>query len=217
MTPGLELTSAPAAEPITTADAKAHLRVDASDENDLIDALVTTARRFVENYTGRALINQTWAQWMDCFPGSDSRSSPWWSGVKEGPISLLNGAQAREIKLFRAPLSSVTSLSTFDIDDTETTFSSSNYIVDTTSEIPRIVLRTGASWPVALRAAKAVKIVFVAGYGAAGSAVPKDIITAMKQLVAHWFENREAASENPMTEIPLGPKLLLAPYKQVIL
>lgn len=214
MKTGLLLVTAPAAEPISTADAKAHLRVDASDDDALIDALVKTARMYVENYTGRALITQTWAQWMDRFP-TDRRSAPWWDGVREGPVSMLDGADTRRISLLRTPVASVTSLSTFDLDNTETTMDADEYILDDSGEIPELVLRDGYTWPVDLRAAKAIKIVFVTGYGTTGATVPAPLITGMKQLIAHWYENREAASENPLTEIPLGARVLFDAYRMV--
>ena len=44
----LVLTAVPAAEPISLADAKAHLRIDGSDEDALLTALIAAARMFVE-------------------------------------------------------------------------------------------------------------------------------------------------------------------------
>lgn len=213
MRAGLLIVTPPATEPISTADAKAFLRVDHADEDTLIDALVTTARRFVENYTGRALITQTWAQWLDRFP-DHGKHTQWWDGTREGPVSMLNPPDARRLSLFRAPVVSLTSIKTYAPDDTEATFDAASYILDDSQEIPQVVLRDGYTWPVNLRVAKAIKIEFVAGYGDADD-VPADMILAMKQLVAHWYENREAASENAMSEIPLGAKLLLDAYRVV--
>ena len=66
----LTCTSGPAAEPLTTAEAKAHLRVetDFTADDTLIDAMVTSARTYVEQYTGRQLITATWVLRMDAFP-----------------------------------------------------------------------------------------------------------------------------------------------------
>ena len=58
----LELVSGPEIEPVTLAEAKRHLReYDDVTTNDAdITALIQGAREWVEQYTARALIDQTW-------------------------------------------------------------------------------------------------------------------------------------------------------------
>lgn len=46
------------AEPLTTAEAKAHLRVTSDHEDDLIDSYVAAAREWVEDYTGHILVQR---------------------------------------------------------------------------------------------------------------------------------------------------------------
>lgn len=67
----LVLQTAPTTEPVTTAEAKTHLRVTTSDDDTYIGTLITVARRHVETITGRALINQTWDYFLDNFPPGD--------------------------------------------------------------------------------------------------------------------------------------------------
>lgn len=164
----LVLVTAPVAEPITTADAKAHLRVDSTDDDTYIDSIIKASRRWIEHTYGLALVTQTWDGSLDAFP---------WDGV---------------IQIPKRPLVSVTSITYYDDDlSTSTVFSSANYQVDTVKRPPRIVLKSGSSWPTdSLRLSSGVVVRFVAGYGAA-SAVPEDIEHAIKLLVGQLYAHRE--------------------------
>ena len=51
-----QITVEPATEPITLVEAKAHLRVDFSDEDTYIDTLIVAARRYCEAYCNRVFI-----------------------------------------------------------------------------------------------------------------------------------------------------------------
>ena len=57
----------PVLEPVTLAEAKLHLRSYTSDiaEDDLINGLLVAAREWVEDYTGRALVEQRWSLSLD--------------------------------------------------------------------------------------------------------------------------------------------------------
>jgi len=183
----LTLVTAPTAEPITTADAKAHLRVDISDDDDLIDALVVAARRQVELETWRALITQTWKVTLDAFPAGDT------------------------LRLPRPPLQSVTHIKYTPKGGSLTTFDSDSYIVDTDSEPGRIVLYSGESWPGdTLQIVNGVEIQFVAGYGDSANDVPQELIQAMLLMIGHWYEHREEVVLGSVARsIPLGVEALL--------
>jgi uncharacterized phiE125 gp8 family phage protein len=56
----LKLLIPPASEPLTLDEAKAHLRVDGTEEDVYISALITAAREMVENYTNRQLMPATY-------------------------------------------------------------------------------------------------------------------------------------------------------------
>lgn len=64
----LVLTSGPALEPVTLAEAKAHLRVDHNHEDSLIQSLIITSRLHIEAALGLALITQSWAYFLDRWP-----------------------------------------------------------------------------------------------------------------------------------------------------
>lgn len=164
----LVLTQAPATEPLTLAEAKLHMRVEVADDDSLITSLITAARQWCEAFQGRAYITQTWQLWLDAWPEGD------------------------EIRLPRPPLQSVVTVKYYGADGAEYVMPAADYLVDTKSEPGRLVLGYGKTWPsVTLRPASAIAIEFVAGYGAV-SAVPEKVKQAMKLLVAHWYEHREA-------------------------
>ena len=62
------LIAGPGEEPVTLAEAKSFCRIDGSDEDALVNALIAAARLQVESLTGRALITQTWRLTMACAP-----------------------------------------------------------------------------------------------------------------------------------------------------
>ncbi len=63
------LLTPPAVEPVLLADAKAYLRVEHDDDDDVISGLIAGARLQIEAQTRRALITQTWQLRRDSWPG----------------------------------------------------------------------------------------------------------------------------------------------------
>ncbi|MBN9305642.1 MAG: hypothetical protein BGO82_04010 [Devosia sp. 67-54] len=62
------LIAGPGEEPVALAEAKAFCRIDGSDEDALVAALIVAARLQVESLTGRALVTQTWRLTLNCAP-----------------------------------------------------------------------------------------------------------------------------------------------------
>lgn len=77
----------------------------------------------------------------------------------------------------------------------------------------------GQSWPYARDTPGSIAVEYSAGYRGLGSppdasAVPVGIQRAMKMLVAHWFENREAVLTGTISkEIEEGLAAVLQPYR----
>ena len=69
----LKVVTPPAAEPLSTAEAKLHLRVDHSADDALITALIVAAREHVENYLVGSLVEQTRAVYLSAWPYSPFR------------------------------------------------------------------------------------------------------------------------------------------------
>lgn len=166
-----QIKTPPAREPVSLALAKSHLRVDGTDDDNLISGLIVAARRWCENYQNRTYMEQTWELWLDDFPAEDY------------------------IEIPLPPLQSITSIKYYDTDDTEATVTATDYIVDATGFIGRVVLADGKSWPTtSLRPAKGVCIEFVCGY-AAYSTVVNTVATAVSKtsgdsFVTSWAVNK---------------------------
>jgi uncharacterized phiE125 gp8 family phage protein len=62
------LLAAPAVEPVSLDEARAFLRVEHNDDDEVIAALAAGSRIHVEAQTRRALITQDWRISADCWP-----------------------------------------------------------------------------------------------------------------------------------------------------
>lgn len=170
----LKLKTAPASEPVTAANVKLYTRIAHSVEDDLIDTWIAAAREEAQDYLKESFITQTWYAIFDEWPDE----------VIELPMS---------------PLQSVTSIKYYDTDDTEATYDSSNYFVDSVSEVGRIALNDNTDWPTTdLRPINGVIIEYITGYGDA-SAVPSKIKNAIYLYCAYMYENREDEGEFPQS------------------
>ncbi|MGH6872644.1 MAG: head-tail connector protein [Rhizomicrobium sp.] len=187
----LVLTAPPALEPVTLDEAKAHLKVDASDDDALIATLIAAARAKAEWHTGRAFVTQGWTLWLDRWPCAD--------GVR----------LAAEIPL--PPLQAVARIAAYGCDDGETVLDPSAYQVDGASGPARVALKTGAAMPADPRRLNAVAIDFTAGYGGDGTDVPAGVRAAILEIVAALYANRGDSAG----ELPLAALALLAPYRVV--
>ena len=64
----LVLTTPPAVEPVSLAQAKLRLRLDGDAEDALVASLITAARMTVERKAGLALVEQGWTLTFDAWP-----------------------------------------------------------------------------------------------------------------------------------------------------
>lgn len=168
-----KVTTAPASEPISTADAKTYLNVSTALHNTLIDNLVSAARIMYENYTGTAVITQTVTQTWDSTPG------------------------CAEFEFAINPVTAVV-MSYKDADGTYQTWDAANYTLDTISPLARVVKNSTASWPTTGDYIAKWKAVITAGYANA-AAVPEDVISAILLMVGFLYENREDIPINDTT------------------
>jgi uncharacterized phiE125 gp8 family phage protein len=185
----LTIVTGPTLEPVTLAEIEDHLRISETstgEEDTLLEGWITAARRYCEMVQNRAYLHQTWALVLDDFPRAD------W------------------IDLPRSPLVSVTHLKYYGTGGTATTMTAANYIVDTYNEPGRLYLAYGEIWPTeTLRPANGVEVQFLCGYGSVASAVPAEVKQAIKLIVGHMYERREATDIKEVIQVPLGADDLL--------
>ncbi len=181
-------TTLPLVEPVTLAEAKAHLRVTHADDDAYISILIKTARMGVEAQTGLGLISQSWSVFMDDWPTC---------GVISLPLS---------------PVLDVVDIKTYGDDNTPATIDPAHYYEDRSSRPARIVLRGSRSWVRPGRIAHGIEILLSVGFGSAATAVPEPLREALLQLVGHWYATRGDAD---VPQQPLHVAELLRPYRLV--
>lgn len=206
---GYTLTTAPAVEPVTAAELRAHLNVAADSDASLV-VMITAAREDIENATGLALITQVWTLSLDRWPGG---AEEWWDGVREAHINSIRRTGGA-VTLRRSPVQTVDAITAYGEDDVGAVVSvSGTFIVDTANMPGRLVIRNGATWPVALRAANAIEIRYTAGYGDAGADVPGPIKRAIMQLAAYAYSHRGDDCDLGDAYFASGAAAVMARYK----
>jgi uncharacterized phiE125 gp8 family phage protein len=183
-------TAAPSALAINLSDLKAHLRLTTQDEDGLLAVYAKAATQLFETNTRRALIFRTVRLELDDFPAD------------------------RSIRLPVAPVSAVSSVQYYDTAGVLTTWGDSNYIVDMTSLLARVVLAPNISYPdTQSERPNAVQVNFSAGYGATYTAVPEGIQWAVMLLAAHMFAYRMPVAGGTLADVPKTLQYAIDAYK----
>jgi len=173
--------TAPTTEAISSAELKPWCGLSADDDtfDTILDLCRTAAREWYETETGRTMHQTTLELALDSFSGS---------------VILLPRA---------TPLiSPITSVKYTDSDGDESPMSSDDYIADTESEVGRLVLGYGKSWPsFTPYPSNPIKIRYAAGIATASpitQADPLDKIPIL-MLAAAMFDNRDAWMDSEAT------------------
>ena len=186
---GYYISSAPASEPITLAQAKLHLKIETADTDDdaLITNLIKSARMSAEKFTRLQLMTATYEMHLD----------GWYD----------------EILINRSPIQSISNIKYYDEDNVLQTLGTSIYDTDIIWEPARITRAENATWPELKVRTNAVKITFVAGFTSADN-VPRPIYQAMLMAIGHFYEHRQdVVIGRQVNELPKNSTYLLEPYK----
>jgi uncharacterized phiE125 gp8 family phage protein len=168
----LRLSTPPAIEPVSLAEAKAWVSQDTSVDDTIITLLISAARQYVEQATGRALITQTWQaiepEWPRLWTDAEDTLSP----------VIPSAVAASSMTVVKLPLISVTGM----------TVAGNAFTAYTVDRIargfrikPTITVPTGE-----------VVVTFTAGYGTNATDVPADLRVAILKLIASAYDNRGA-------------------------
>ena len=176
----------PLAEPLTLAEAKAHLRLDGSDEDDLVLSLIRVAREHLEAVAGLCLMTRTLRLYLDRWPDD---------GV---------------IQIARGPVQAIETVTVYDADGEAVAVPLARHRLDRESQPARLTLNQFVNSGGQING---IEIDFTAGFGDAATDVPDTLKRAMLMHVAHMFAWRGAvAAADQPAGVPAGYDRLLAPY-----
>lgn len=180
----IEVTSEAVNPVVSTAEARAHVQQNHTDDDTYLDALVKAATIQAKKITGLSLITESLTIRFDRFPG-------------------------RIVKLPAGPIQTFSSIAYLDGAGVSQTLSASLYATDLYSKIPRVFPAASQNWPGTQCMPNAVTMAVIAGYGDDGEDVPEGIRHAIKLMVGHWYRNRESVVPGQMYEMPQAVETLL--------
>jgi uncharacterized phiE125 gp8 family phage protein len=183
----------PAVEPVTLAEAKAHLRVDISTDDALIASIIKAAREWCEEYLDRSLVHTQWTMRMDSFPHEFVLPRP--------PMATSGTVTATAITY------------TLETQAVET-LDPATYRVDRHDTPGRIRVVYAGTWPAHLFDENSVTVTWYGGYGADGTSVPAAIRSAMLMIISSLYEHRTAVLTGTISkEIEFGVKSMLDAHR----
>lgn len=196
----------PTEEPLELDLVKKHcgLPVSVTEFDDLFTSQIKSAREQVESDCERAFLEQTWRLKLEQFP----RPTPYYAGN----LSQAN-FNIRQIELRRCPVIAIVAFTHIDTaGESQSLDVDDDYLQNLEHEPGLLTPPARQSWPACLPQMGCVTIDFTCGYEDADH-VPERAKQAMRMLIAHWWRNREAASERPAKDHDRGYKSLIDSLK----
>lgn len=214
------LITPPTGEPISLAEAKAHLRLDTSLDDSDVSRMIVAARKWLEEICWRGFLTQTWELVLERFRGEDAYGNPFELSNRYHPVPRAGTfytwpyyAEPKYIELPAGNLQSLTSVTYIDPSGVQQTLDPSNYLVDAVNEPGRLHLAPTAFWPPTQeRRWDAVRITYVVGFGAAGD-VPEPLKQAMLLLISQMYEHRTPEVAGVLSQVQFSLKALYDPYR----
>lgn len=209
----LERTSAPDIEPVTLAEMLVHLREFSSiseAKQSQVTGLIKGAREWVEDFSGRALVDQGWklSEYLD----NNRFSSDVVAGLSSGCFFGQYVRTRNEVRLRRSPILEVTRVATIDTLGEEVEVDPGTYEVrDTNSKWPVLIPKTGSVWT-----ASSLRIEFRAGFvdrlGSPQQEVEL-IPERFKQAMKLWVEANYDRDDKTMDKLLAAAESLIKPER----
>lgn len=158
-------TVAPAVPVVTVAEARAQGVGSASDADSLVTALVAAATEHFDGRAGilgRALVSQTWR------------------------LDTAGPDVCGRVRIDMPNVSAISSIAAV-VDGSATTWSAAEYRLGSVGNFYFVEPKSGYSWPSTDDVEDAIRVTFVAGYGATAADVPAPIRQAIILLAKHLY------------------------------
>lgn len=180
-------------EPVTLDEARKHVRIDNDYDDSVLTLQIAAARKYCEQYTSLAFINQIWSAIYD----------------------FKDFMYDRKFYLNFGNIQQVNSINAYDNKNDANLIPSNDYMVSGT----RITLNDNYYYQnINFRYFDSFIINYTVGFGVDASFVPQPLKQAILLLVGHWYENRGAlfqgvGGKSELEELPLGVRALLDSYR----
>lgn len=192
----LQLIEPPGSEPVSLETIKIFLRVDGSDDDNIIQSLIKCAREVVEKHVEQSLISQTWR-----FTISDH-----W--VKKASPDLLIKSYPNKIRICLPlrPFQKLEGHPKIIKQGKETEYKKYHLVTGLSQGM--ILLQTR------LNEDEALKIDFVSGYGRSENDIPEIFRQVICMIVAELYENRNGKPNHTQSTAVLNDSVvtMLRPY-----
>jgi len=190
MRQGTIVTVRPQGHPLSVFEAKRQLCIEAedTDQDDHVASLCAAAHSHIERELGYPILRQTRETHLSCFPC--------------GPIWLGSGDGLTVLQLRYADTAGVVQV-----------MPANGYAVDAVSRIAKVWPTASTTWPSTSARPSAVVVEWQAGWPSPAD-VPDDLLHAMKLLVGHWDQNREAVVVGSInSDLRVALDDLLSPFR----
>ncbi len=201
---GLTVVTSPTTEPLTLAEARAHCRIDQTEDSGLLAGYILAAREFAENYTRRKFVTQTLDYTLEAWPYKEVDSG---RGYYECRY---------RVELPVPDVQSITYVKYLDSNGALQTLAATQYVLRKDGPVAYLEPAKDATWPdvsekPALASPTVVAAPITVRFVAGSDAVPDSIRVAIQFHVEIMYDRDPNARES----LEFARDSLLNPYRYI--